>query len=472
LLDVQPGLTKVIGSDDGTNTERYIHGPRGIHAMEDSSGNWLHPAQDGLGSVRMQLDDTVGVDAIQNIGPYGDLFGTQGTIDMPFGFTGEQVDSNNLVYLRARYYDPSIGVFNALDPYEGTHDRAMSLNGYSWVEGNPVMNVDPSGKAPPCGNPIVDGLTRLALRGQTSRNVSQGCRKFCVRHVPGASLPSHVRDYVDSDCVNRCLSESQQAINAVYASTVVISPIASSTPNCSTFTDILSDYQSGNKQCWSSGQPQSTTSLGTVIVDGIITHDHFGPTDQSRSYDYIQNNYLAIYISGAYGETIIDVNSLANYPASSILPYRYGKGTTVLPISNASAFGAVADISAGAWDRMLEDKRVYFPMIAGDNTNVIANQFRGYVPHSHLEVSMDRFRGRSNKADHRWLLEGYHVDIVGGDSGGGHFNIDGSLIGALKGADEDRHLLSSDIFSPWHWLSDAPWTGWTTLRQSFAGITP
>lgn len=35
LLDVQPGLVKVIAANDGTNTERYIHRLRGIHAMED-----------------------------------------------------------------------------------------------------------------------------------------------------------------------------------------------------------------------------------------------------------------------------------------------------------------------------------------------------------------------------------------------------------------------------------------------------
>ncbi len=38
-----------------------------------------------------------------------------------------------------------MGVFTARDPYEGTPARPMSLNGYSWVEGNVVNAVDPSG---------------------------------------------------------------------------------------------------------------------------------------------------------------------------------------------------------------------------------------------------------------------------------------------------------------------------------------
>jgi RHS repeat-associated protein len=185
LLDVQPGLTRVIAADDGTNTERYIHGPRGIHAMEDSNGNWLHPAQDGLGSVRMQLDDTVGVDAIQNIGPYGDLFGVQGTIDMPFGFTGEQVDENNLVYLRARYYDPNLGVFNALDPYEGTRDRPMSMNGYSWVEGNVPNAIDPSGRT----KALADSMNAGSCYFQQQQGGP------C-----GVILPSPI----DEECLRRC----------------------------------------------------------------------------------------------------------------------------------------------------------------------------------------------------------------------------------------------------------------------------
>jgi RHS repeat-associated protein len=54
--------------------------------------------------------------------------------DSIFGFTGEQTDSSELIYLRSHYYNPALGAFMSLDPFEGVSDRAMSLNGYSWVE--------------------------------------------------------------------------------------------------------------------------------------------------------------------------------------------------------------------------------------------------------------------------------------------------------------------------------------------------
>ena len=145
LLDTQPALTKVIGATVGGNTDRFIHAPRGIHSVENSSGSWRYALQDGLGSVRAEVDNLGAVQASQSYAPYGEVFGASGSFASPYGFSGEQTDGNGQVYLRARYYNPSIGVFNALDPFEGSVGRPMSLNGYSWVEGNVVNMVDPSG---------------------------------------------------------------------------------------------------------------------------------------------------------------------------------------------------------------------------------------------------------------------------------------------------------------------------------------
>jgi RHS repeat-associated protein len=68
--------------------------------------------------------------------------------DLPteFGFTGEQTDSlNDLVYLRARYMNPRLGIFGSLDPLEGQNNVVGSLNRYSWVRGNVVNRIDSSG---------------------------------------------------------------------------------------------------------------------------------------------------------------------------------------------------------------------------------------------------------------------------------------------------------------------------------------
>ncbi len=144
LLDTQPGLTKVLAATTGANTERYIHASRGLHAQYDGT-DWQYITQDGLGSVRSLIDATLGVDTTHNYDPYGNYIGTAPTTTY-FGFTGEQTDPNDMLFLRARYYNPALATFSSLDPFEGTAQRPMSLNGYSWVEGNPIMHTDPSGR--------------------------------------------------------------------------------------------------------------------------------------------------------------------------------------------------------------------------------------------------------------------------------------------------------------------------------------
>lgn len=61
------------------------------------------------------------------------------------GANSNMVEANNLVYLRARYYDPALGRFPNLDPVEGTMENPQSLNRYSYVQDNPVNLTDPSG---------------------------------------------------------------------------------------------------------------------------------------------------------------------------------------------------------------------------------------------------------------------------------------------------------------------------------------
>jgi RHS repeat-associated protein len=55
-----------------------------------------------------------------------------------FTYTDEQVDSSGLQYLRARYYDAATGRFASRDPLP-------LMQRYSYVGGNPVNLVDPTG---------------------------------------------------------------------------------------------------------------------------------------------------------------------------------------------------------------------------------------------------------------------------------------------------------------------------------------
>ena len=71
---------------------------------------------------------------------YGNKTEDFGTGDAPFGYCGEYTDlSSGLIYLRNRYYDPSIGRFISEDPVKN------GLNWYIYCSNNPINRIDPFG---------------------------------------------------------------------------------------------------------------------------------------------------------------------------------------------------------------------------------------------------------------------------------------------------------------------------------------
>jgi len=77
---------------------------------------------------------------------FGEVRTKSGTLSTSMLFTGEQRDSESgLYYLRARYYDPSIGRFITRDPRPGMTTDPQSQNRYVYVVNNPVRYIDPLG---------------------------------------------------------------------------------------------------------------------------------------------------------------------------------------------------------------------------------------------------------------------------------------------------------------------------------------
>lgn len=51
-----------------------------------------------------------------------------------------------LIYIQARYHDPEVGRFLSVDPDEPKPGNVFNFNRYEYVNNNPIMRVDPTGR--------------------------------------------------------------------------------------------------------------------------------------------------------------------------------------------------------------------------------------------------------------------------------------------------------------------------------------
>ncbi len=80
------------------------------------------------------------------INSFGELLNQTGTTENNFLFAGEQFDGDlDQYYLRARYYDQSVGRFTQQDEWMGRDGEPVTLNKYVYAHADPVNFVDPSG---------------------------------------------------------------------------------------------------------------------------------------------------------------------------------------------------------------------------------------------------------------------------------------------------------------------------------------
>jgi RHS repeat-associated protein len=110
---------------------------------------------DSLGSVLAAADAAGNITSQSEYRPFGQT-SLGGQPDEP-GFTGHIGDSEaGLIYMQARYYDPSVGRFLSIDPVAPTAGDVFNGNRFAYVNDNPVRYSDPTGKCIPCAAPFVE----------------------------------------------------------------------------------------------------------------------------------------------------------------------------------------------------------------------------------------------------------------------------------------------------------------------------
>ena len=138
-LDLAAGLTQVLS--DGGNA--YLYGVGRIGEQQPEA--WQYHLGDALGSVRQLSDTSATVGLARSYEPFGSDLASVGSDLSAYGFTNEQTDASGLVYLRARYHDPSRGRFLTPDPLLPGATSPAFLNRWAYASGDPINQSDPSG---------------------------------------------------------------------------------------------------------------------------------------------------------------------------------------------------------------------------------------------------------------------------------------------------------------------------------------
>jgi RHS repeat-associated protein len=176
-----------ISSINGSTTTQYLVDPTGIGSVEaefDGTGTLVSHFANGLGLESSapasgsadfyQFDDSGNTATVTGTGgavadaysflPFGEKVKNSVTVSNPFTYVGQfgvADDGNGLYYMRARYYDPSIGRFVSEDPisFKG------GINFYAYVGNNPINRRDPAGLCGSSGSSVPDWSESCSLFG-------------------------------------------------------------------------------------------------------------------------------------------------------------------------------------------------------------------------------------------------------------------------------------------------------------------
>lgn len=170
--DPNHSLPQLALERDGTNglIRRYVYGAERLSMTVPGGTSYYH--FDHLGSVANVTSAQGAAEWTYSYEP----FGTART-EAPTGspatnlhrFTGEMQDPTGLYHLRARQYDPAIGVFQRTDPVEPDLEQPY-VSSYGYTANRPTVLVDPSGAISIPGSQALDaaGIATSSPRRVTS----------------------------------------------------------------------------------------------------------------------------------------------------------------------------------------------------------------------------------------------------------------------------------------------------------------
>ncbi len=139
-------------SESGKVQKRYIRGnDRGygsnlVYADKGNNTEKQYYVSDPHGNVVQLTNESGAVTKTYEYDSFGNEVNPDRKDENPFHYCGEYYDKETEeVYLRARYYQPSVGRFLTSDSYTGVADEPLSLHLYTYCENDGINMIDPSG---------------------------------------------------------------------------------------------------------------------------------------------------------------------------------------------------------------------------------------------------------------------------------------------------------------------------------------
>ncbi len=143
VYDQQSVLTR----EDSDGITKFNYGPDRLLSVDDPVEGRAYYLHDALGSVVGLMTPGGSLLGRYKFDAWGNKRASVETAANPFGFTGhEHDDETGLIYAKARFYDPELGLFLSSDPVEGDLQNPPSLHRYLYAFQNPTVFTDPDGR--------------------------------------------------------------------------------------------------------------------------------------------------------------------------------------------------------------------------------------------------------------------------------------------------------------------------------------
>jgi RHS repeat-associated protein len=171
LVDTSGGLSHVVAEIDATAGALKTYYVRGDDLLSVVRPDAAAPSgwqtrfyhSDYIGSVRRLTDENGNITDGYTYEAFGTQIAHSGTDPQPYTFTGEPLDPNSgWQYHRARWMDPRVGRFAAMDPFRGRSSQPVTLHSYSYAGDDGVNRRDPTGLFMESSMALLGGITIIA----------------------------------------------------------------------------------------------------------------------------------------------------------------------------------------------------------------------------------------------------------------------------------------------------------------------